>query len=136
VREIRRSPDDPPFIATVGIIVGIVALVIGCSLLWGFALGRVHEARVTDQGVTWDGKHWPWASVRQIRTTPDLPATGLPDGPAYMEVTVKRPWFRSRLTLRARETISWANMGKQGRAAVLAFPLLQPLESCDFPNPY
>jgi len=40
------------------------------------------------------------------------------------------------MKVRARETISWANMGKQGPLRGLAFPLLQPLESCDFPNPY
>ena len=55
--------------------------------------------QVTDQGVTWDGNHWPWEAVLQIRTTPDLPATGVPDRPVYLMVTVKCPWFRSRLTL-------------------------------------
>jgi len=60
--------DSAP-IAGLSILVGMVAFIIGCVLLWSFALRRVHEIQVTDQGISCDGRFWSWGCVTSIQST-------------------------------------------------------------------
>jgi lysylphosphatidylglycerol synthetase-like protein (DUF2156 family) len=99
VREFQRSPDVPTVGAIVGLVVGIVALVVACSLIWSFAFARVHEVQVTDQGVTWDGKHWPWDRVTEIRSRSPVQASGSADNAIHLSIIVKPPRLRSALAL-------------------------------------
>ena len=66
------SPDDPTSerlgIATGGILVGIVAFVVGCSLLWRYLKGGVDQIRISDAGIAYHGKEWAWTAVVSIKT--------------------------------------------------------------------
>jgi hypothetical protein len=91
----RESPfDSHIMIGVTGFITGIIALVVGCSLLGPFATGVVNEVRVTDEGVTYHGKEWKWDSVAEIRGTPVLP-----NGKRYLYVHINQGRLRSRLSL-------------------------------------
>lgn len=85
IYEIVQTPDEPGFLGIGGVIVGIVAFVIGSALLWSFATGAVHRVCVSDQGVFYDGKQWAWDSVLVIRSRPVLP-----NGTAHLSVSVKQ----------------------------------------------
>jgi len=94
VPQLIKSPGDPTFLAVGGLLLGIVSLAVACSLLLAIATGAVHEVRITEQGVFYDGTEWPWDSVTRVRSTPILPS-----GVAYLSVSVKRGWLRPLLTL-------------------------------------
>lgn len=88
------QPNNPSFIATIGLLIGIVGSIIGCSQLWRFLSGRIHEVKVTDEGVIYDGKEYPWTSVVSARSTPVLP-----NGVAYLFLRVNRGQLASCLSL-------------------------------------
>jgi hypothetical protein len=90
----RGMPTAGFFVGCVTLLVGLVALIIGKVLLWSFAVGKVHEVRVTDRGVFYDGKEWSWGSVRRIRVWPPTANGGI-----TVFVSVNRDGLRSALSL-------------------------------------
>jgi len=81
------------FLSVAALSAGLLALLIGCSLLWAFATGVVNDARITDQGILYNGKQWSWDNVLGIRVFPALSSGVVP-----VNVTVRRSG-RSRLAI-------------------------------------
>jgi len=55
------------FVGVLLCLVGILAFVVGVACLWSFAVGKVDELEISDQGVRYGTEFWPWSSVSAIR---------------------------------------------------------------------
>ncbi len=62
----RDANGFPGMLAFVLGVIVIITCALSLSLLWGMLSGRVHEVEVTDSGILYDGRHWPWALVKKI----------------------------------------------------------------------
>lgn len=82
--------------ASIGLggVVGVISSALAVSILYSMRKMQKHDVVVTSAGVWYNGEHWPWERVSEIRST-----RVLPDGVAYIAMSVDRGPTRSFLRL-------------------------------------